>query len=103
MDETTQKTCYMDTISINLEVTDHLHYTPITAEGSNIHKTLDDETKHFITNFENDDDTETIRSRLSPKSTQQVVMIPFQNWDSEFLEFLEQFISIKGDLKIMEY
>ena len=94
----------MDVISSYLETTDHLNYTSIEYDGSNLHKTLDDATKQFVTNHEEDEDTEVFESKLSESAdTIQVVKIPYNGWDPEFLEFMEQYISVKGDLRIMEY
>lgn len=95
---------YMGEISNYLETSDHLNYTSIEYDGSNLHKTLDDETKQFVTNHEEDEDTEVFESKLSETAdTIQVVYIPYQGWDSEFLIFMTQYISVKGDLSILEY
>ena len=32
-----------------------------------------------------------------------VINIPFNDWDSEFLSYLEQFISVKGNIMIKEF
>lgn len=87
-----------------LEATDHLHYEAEETISSNLHKRSDDNSKHFVTNFAEDEDTEVFESLLSTtEETITVINIPSQNWDSEFLQFLEPFISIKGNLKIKEY
>ena len=90
-------------VSNYLQVSDHLHYTPKTTETSNIAKRDDDSTKHFVTNFEEDKDTEVIESGLSEVSeVQEYIMIPFDNWDPEFLEFLQPYLSVKGTLVIKQ-
>ena len=92
-----------------LEATDHLSYDADDTISSNLHKNANDDTKHFVTSFEDDEDTELIESGQSV--TEEVVTViniphreaPYPSWDTEFLEFLEQYISIKGNIKIKEY
>lgn len=87
-----------------LESTDHLHYEAEDSVSSNLHKRSDDSTLHFVTDFANDEATELIEGGLSEiEEIITVVNIPFNNWDNEFLSFLEQYISLKGNLKIREY
>lgn len=87
-----------------LEATDHLSYEAEETVTSNLHKREDDNTKDFITTFDEDDDTEVFESLLSTsEETVTVINIPWNNWDSEFLKFLEPYISIKGNLGIKEY
>lgn len=87
-----------------LEATDHLSYEAEETVTSNLHKREDDNTKHFITTFDEDDDTEVFESHLSTvEETVTVINIPPNGWESEFLKFLEPFIGIKGNLKIKEY
>ena len=87
-----------------LEASDHLNYEAEETTSSNLHKRDDDTTLHFVTNFSNDETTEVIESGLSVAGeTITVINIPFQNWDNDFLEYMEQYISIKGNIKIKEY
>lgn len=87
-----------------LEVTDHLNYEASNTTSSNIHKRDDDTSLNFVTDFSNDETTETIESGLSTEEELvTVINIPYNDWDSEFLEFMEQYISIKGNIKIKEY
>lgn len=87
-----------------LEVVDHNSYLASENVGSNIAKNSEDTSKHFVTNFFEDDDTEVIESLLSTsEETITVINIPLGNWDTEFLEYLEPYISLKGNLKIKEY
>ena len=87
-----------------LEVVDHLGYDAESTITSNLHKRADDESLHFITDYDNDSETELIESGLSvAEEVITVINIPANDWDSEFLEYLEQFVSIKGNLKIKEY
>ena len=92
------------TETMYLEASDHLRYDAEETVSSNLHKRADDSTKHFVTNFSADEDTEVIESGLS-KSTEEIIVIniPFNDWDAEFLSFMEQYISVKGNIKIKEY
>ena len=86
-----------------LRVVDHLHYTPKTTETSNIAKRDDDTTKHFVTNYGDDADTEKIESGLSEVAdTTVIIEIPFKGWDSEFLTYLQPYLSIKGTIVLRE-
>lgn len=87
-----------------LKVTDHINYQSEETISSNLHKREDDNSKHFVTDFDSDEDTEVFESLLSTsEETITVITIPYQNWDDEFLQFMEPFISIKGNLQIKEY
>ena len=87
-----------------LEATDHLNYEPTDTVSSNLHKNSEDTTLHFVTDYSNDETTETIESGLTTEEELvTVINIPYNNWDNEFLEMLEQYISIKGNIKIKEY
>ena len=90
--------------SLYLKATDHLNYVSAETVSSNLHKRDDDTSLHFVTSFDANETTEKIESGLSEQGDiLTVINIPYQNWDSEFLEFLEQFVSVKGNLKIREY
>lgn len=98
------KEVYLSEETNFLEATDHLSYESEETLSSNLHKREDDNTKHFITTFDEDDDTEVFESHLSTvEETVTVINIPPNGWESEFLKFLEPFIGIKGNLKIKEY
>ena len=87
-----------------LETTDHLNYTADETVTSNLHKNSEDTSLHFVTDYENDEETELIESGLSTEEELvTVINIPYNEWDKEFLEFMEQYISIKGNIKIKEY
>ena len=87
-----------------LEATDHLNYEAEDTVSSNLHKNANDNTLHFVTDYSNDETTETIESGLTTEEELvTVINIPYNNWDKEFLEMLEQYISIKGNIKIKEY
>lgn len=87
-----------------LEASDHPNYEAEDTISSNLHKRDDDTTLHFVTDFANDETTELIEGGLSEQGELvTVINIPYKNWDSEFLEFMEQFVSVKGNLKIKEY
>ena len=90
--------------SFYLEATDHPNYEAEDTISSNLHKRDDDTTLHFVTDYSNDETTEVIESGLSEEGELVIVInIPYNEWDAEFLEFLEQFVSVKGNLKIKEY
>lgn len=91
-------------VSVYLECSDHLNYEAEVTVSSNLHKTVSDDSKHFITDFSNDEDTELIEGGLSEmEEVITVINIPFNDWDSEFLSYLEQFISVKGNIMIKEF
>ena len=90
--------------ALYLEATDHPNYEAEDTISSNLHKRDDDTTLHFVTDFANDETTELIEGGLSEQGElMTVINIPYNDWDSEFLEFMEQFVSVKGNLKIKEY
>ena len=98
------KEVYLSEETNFLEATDHLSYEAEETVTSNLHKREDDNTIHFITTFDEDEDTQVFESLLSTsEETVTVINIPFNNLDSEFLKFLEPYISIKGNLGIKEY
>lgn len=87
-----------------LAFVDHLHYESLDTVSSNLKKQNNDDSGHMVTNFEQDDDTKLVESLLSNSvELYTVINVPYNEWDSEFLAYLEQFISIKGNLKIREY
>ena len=87
-----------------LATVDHLNYESEITTSSNLKKQDDDDEGHMITNFDEDEDTKLIESLLSDSAELfTVINVPYNEWDSEFLAYLEQFISIKGNLKIREY
>ena len=87
-----------------LEASDHLNYTSDETVGSNLHMNSEDTSLHFVTDYSNDETTKTIESGLSTEEELvTVINIPYNEWDKEYLQFLEQYISIKGNIKIKEY
>lgn len=87
-----------------LEASDHPNYEAEDTISSNLHKRDDDTTLHFVTDYSNDETTEVIESGLSEEGELvTVINIPYNDWDEEFLEFMEQYVSVKGNLKIKEY
>lgn len=87
-----------------LESSDHPNYEAEDTISSNLHKRDDDTTLHFVTDFANDETTELIEGGLSEQGELvTVINIPYNEWDTEFLEMLEQYVSVKGNLKIKEY
>ena len=98
-------TIYFSQETNYLTATDHLRYTPTETERSNIGKNIDDTSNDYFVKFGSEDDTVHLwEGNLSTaEEVIEVVNIPFQGWDSTFLEFLEQYISVKGNLKLKEY
>lgn len=88
-----------------LAVTDYNSYEPVSSVSSNIHiRDDDDSDDYIISQGTSDDSVHLLEGNLSVASeVEQVVNIPFNDWDLEFLEFLEQYISVKGNLKLQEY
>lgn len=85
--------------------TSHLVYDATITDTSNLAKNSDDTTNDYLVNLESDDaNVHKIEGNLSTVSEQlTVINIPYNEWDEGFLSFLEQFISVKGDLSIREY
>ena len=87
-----------------LKTVDHLNYESLDTASSNLKKQNNDNSGHIITNFKQNDNTKLIESLLSSQAELfTVINIPYNEWDDEFLSYLEQFISIKGNLRIKEY
>ena len=88
-----------------LNATDHKSYTASVTDTSNLAKNNDDDTNDYVVQLgSEDDDVNTLEGNLSiVGEVVQVVNIPFQQWSSDFLEFLGQYISLKGDLQVKEY
>lgn len=108
VDEDKMYTIYFSEEMFGLDATDHVNYDSLVTESSNLGKNAQDSTTNFVTDFSNDEDTMRILGNLSTTEEKvTVINIPFKKdiagWDSEFLEFMEQYISVKGDLKIKEY
>ena len=89
-----------------LSATDHTIYSSRVTEESNLGKNLDDVSDDYVIDFADSDDdvVHLIEGGLSETSeTIQVINIPHNSWDSEFLEYVSQFLSVKGNLKVREY
>lgn len=99
-----------------LETVDHPHYIADVTETSDLAKHGEDSPEgpdtgpHFVTDYSQDsDDTELIRGVLTVQpQTQLICLVPPPNiegggnWDPLFLEFLEQYISLKGNVILRE-
>ena len=97
-------TIYFSEETNYLSATDHLTYTPTVTDTSNLAKNDDDTTNDYIVNIGSEDDVHLIEGNLCViDSVVQVINIPYGEWDSDFLSFLEQYISVKGNLQIREY
>lgn len=88
-----------------LTATSHLVYTPTTTDTSNIAKNNDDVSNDYIIKQGAiDDDVHRIEGNLSELSeTIHIINIPYNEWDKDFLTFLEEYISIKGNVVLKEY
>ena len=103
--ENSQYHIFFSTETNYLSVVNHLNYNSKTTEESNLAKNDEDTSLNFITNFANDEDTLLIDSGLSEvEEVIEVINVPSPNeYDPAFLELLENYISVKGNLKIKEY
>lgn len=87
-----------------ISTVDHLNYTSPETPQSNISKDIEDIGENYITNRLEDDETYTLPD-FSEKFLGNdilVLNIPYNNWSPAFLEFLEDYISIAGNVKIHE-
>lgn len=90
--------------TLHTSLVDHMNYNSKIDEKSNIGKQDDDDTLVYVTDFENDDDVLSLNSLLSSESDViEIIEIPSNSWDKDFLNLLEKHISIKGNIKIKEY
>lgn len=103
--ENSQYPIFFSTETNYLSVANHLNYNSKTTEESNLAKNDEDTSLNFITNFASDEDTLLIESGLSEvEEVIEVINVPSPNgYDPAFLELLENYISVKGNLKIKEY
>ena len=103
--ENSQYYIFFSTETNYLSVVNHLNYNSKTTEESNLAKNDEDTSLNFITNFASDEDTLLIESGLSEvEEVIEVINVPSPNgYDPAFLELLENYISVKGNLKIKEY
>lgn len=87
-----------------LQTVDHLNYESIETTSSNIAKNSEDDGLNFIINHDSDEETLKLQGGLSSYEQKYlVVSIPANNWDKNFLEYMEQYVSVKGNVKIREY
>ena len=88
-----------------MNVVDHNHYESLVTDESNLAKNNLDVSNEYIINQANSGaDVMGLESLLSEEEERIIVInIPSQNWSEDFLTFLEQFISVKGNLQIREY
>ena len=87
-----------------LDFVDHINYKSLDDITSNIKKNVNDLSDEYITDFENNDDVERLEGLLSVVEEEELIInIPYNEYDENFLKFLEPYISIKGNIKIKEY
>ena len=103
--ENSQYHIFFSTETNYLSTVNHLNYNSKTTEESNLAKNDEDTSLNFITNFASDEDTLLIESGLSEvEEVIEVINVPSPNgYDPAFLELLENYISVIGNLKIKEY
>ena len=88
-----------------LSATDHLLYTPTVTDTSDLSKNSDDTTNDYLVELGSEDtNVHLLAGNLSEGSeVYEVINIPANDWDTNFLDFLSKWISVKGNLKIKEY
>lgn len=98
-------TVYFSEETNYLKVVDHNNYESMVTDESNLAKNNLDVSNEYIINQANSSaDVMGLESLLSEDEDKvTVINIPSQNWSEDFLTFLEQFISVKGNLQIREY
>ena len=81
---------------------DHLHYTSPVTDESNIGKNSPDDLNHIVRQGSTEE-VYTIPAKTSYTGEYvTVVNIPSNDWSSAFLDFLTEFISIRGNVLIRE-
>jgi len=98
-------TVYFTEETTYLTATDHLSYSATVTDTSNLSKNNDDTSNDYLVNLgSSDSNVHLLEGNLSTgEEFVEVINIPYQGWDSNFLAFMEQYISVKGDLRIREY
>lgn len=82
---------------------DHLNYFSIPTEESNIGSNDPDDPNRIINHENEEADVNTIAGINSYSGDQvYVVKVPKNNWSAAFLDFLVEYISIKGNVLIRE-
>lgn len=84
---------------------DHNNYESLDTVSSNLKKNSEDSSNEYIIDFANSStDVQTLQGYLSELEASVIVInIPYNNYDAAFLELLEQYISVKGNVKIKEF
>lgn len=96
---------YFSTETNYFDVVDHINYQSNENITSNITKNVNDDTNEYLIDFENESEDVKIIEGMLSKIEEEILIIniPFNNYDSNFLQFLEPYISVKGNVKIKEY
>lgn len=82
---------------------DHLHYEAGTTDKSNIARNSPDDEDYIVDQFSSDDDVYRLGGRrVYTGEIVTVVNVPSKGWSSAFLDFLVDYISIKGNVLIRE-
>ena len=85
------------------QAVDHLHYISPESDSSNIGRDSDDDHNYIVNHDSIDDDVYRIPGEHSYTGEfVTVVNVPMAGWSPAFLEFLEDYISIKGNVKVRE-
>lgn len=82
---------------------DHLHYNSPVTDESDIGVNTDDDYNRFTNKLVDDEDVYRISGRTSYSGdTITYVNVPMKGWSPVFLDFLTDFISIKGNVLVRE-
>ena len=86
-----------------LDLSSHLYYSSIPNESSNIAQNENDDSFDFIPNFARfNNDIASLDSNIN-KEAKEVIYIPENNWDEDFLSFVADYISSTEQFKIKQY
>ena len=89
-----------------LDLSSHLYYSSIPNESSNIAQNENDDSFDFIPNFARfNNDIASLDSNINKetKEGKEVIYIPENNWDEDFLSFVADYISNTEQFKIKQY
>lgn len=95
---------YFTNESHYLRSVDHNHYDSDETMESNLARNSLDSGDEYIIRQGSSDNVRGVESLVSTVvDVVQYVNVPSQGWNDDFLGFLEQYISVKGNLSIREY
>lgn len=92
-----------DELNEQWSAVDHLHYTSPETDSSNIGRDSEDDHNYIVNHDSLDDDVYRVPGqRKYTGEFVTVVNVPSAGWSPAFFEFLEDYISIKGNVKVRE-